>query len=160
MSEDNTPILGFESTEQLLSFNRQIAAEFRANEGRCGGPLEGNPMVLVTMTGARSGRQLTTPLSYYADGDDCIVMASAGGSPRHPQWFFNLVANPDVTVERGGETYEASALLTSGTDRTDAYNQMVEALPRFGEYQAGTDREIPIFRIVRRQATATQQADG
>ena len=69
------------STQELLDFNRKVIEEFRANEGRCGGPFEGNPMLLMTMKGARTGRELTTPLTYHAYEGDYVVMASAGGSP-------------------------------------------------------------------------------
>ena len=133
MSKQEHTVLGFASTADLLSFNQGVTAEFRANGGRCGGPFEGNPMILMTMTGARSGRSLTTPLTYCADGDDCLVMASAGGSPHHPQWYFNLVANPGITVERGTETYDALAILTSGDQRQAAYDRMTTALPRFAD---------------------------
>ncbi len=149
MTENEHAVLGFTSTEDLLAFNQGIAEEFRANGGQCGGMFEGNPMILVTMTGAKSGRRLTTPLTYCADGDDCIVMASAGGSPEHPQWYFNLAATPAVTIERGAETYDAVAVLTEGDDRQAAYDAMTAALPRFADYQAGVEREIPIFRLTR-----------
>lgn len=149
MSGDGNTALGFPSVDALLDFNRNIIQEFRANGGRCGGQFEGNPMILITMTGAKSGRSLTTPLSYFADGDDCIIFASAGGAPKHPNWYHNLVANPHIVIERGDEKYSAQAVLTEGQDRTDAFNKMVEAMPRFGDYQANTSREIPIFRLVR-----------
>ena len=147
--ESNSGLLGMESVEQLLAFNQGIVEEFRANGGKCGGMFEGNPMILLNMKGAKSGRDLISPLSYCADGDDCIIMASAGGSPKHPNWYHNLVAHPDITVERGTEKYAAKAVLTAGDDRTDAYTRMVTAMPRFADYQAGVDREIPVFRLVR-----------
>ncbi len=149
MSDSNETTLGFQSVQALLDFNTKIIEEFRANGGKCGGQFEGNPMILLTMTGAKSGRRLTTPLSYCADGDDCIVFASAAGSPKHPNWYFNLVKNPDVQIERGEETYAAKALITEGKDRKDAFNLMVTAMPRFGEYQEKTEREIPVIRLVR-----------
>ena len=142
--------MGVTSTEELLAFNQKIVEEFRANEGKCGGPFEGNPMVLITMTGAKSDRTLTNPLTYHADGDDCIIMASAGGSPTHPAWYHNLVAHPDITVERGAEKYAATAVLIEGDERAAAFKGMTEAIPRFADYQAGVEREIPIFRLVRK----------
>ena len=149
MSDQTNQTLGFPSVGELLIFNQKIIEEFRANGGKCGGQFEGNPMILLTMTGAKSGRRLTSPLSYCADGDDCIVFASAGGAPKHPSWYHNAVANPDVTVERGKEEYAAKAVLMEGKDRTEAFEKMVAAMPRFGEYQKNTDREIPVFRLVR-----------
>ena len=136
--------------DQVLGFNAGIIEEFRANEGKCGGMFEGNPMLLMTMTGAKSGRQLTSPLTYHPDGDDYIVMASAGGDPKHPAWYFNLVANPDVVLEVGTERFDATAVQTEGAERTRVFEAMSEAMPRFGEYQAGVQREIPIFKLVRK----------
>lgn len=150
MTDDNRKTLGFPSKEDLLAFNQSIIEEFRANGGKCGGQFEGNPMVLITMQGAKTGRNLTNPLSYCTDGDDCIIFASAGGSTAHPAWYFNLVANPNITIERGNETYEATAVLTEGEARTDAYNKMIAAMPRFADYQAAVDREIPVFKLVRK----------
>jgi len=137
------------TNEQVLGFNAGIVEEFRANGGKCGGIFEGNPMLLLTMTGAKSGRQMTSPLTYYADGDDYVVMASAGGDPKHPAWYFNLKANPDVTLEVGTDKFEASAIMTEGDERTRVYQAMTAAMPRFAEYQDGVDREIPIFKLVR-----------
>jgi deazaflavin-dependent oxidoreductase (nitroreductase family) len=149
MSDQTKQTLGFPSVGELLDFNKKIIEEFRANGGKCGGQFEGNPMILLTMTGAKSGKSLTSPLSYCADGDDCIIFASAGGAPKHPAWYHNVVANPDVIVERGEEKYAAKAMLTEGEDRTEAFEKMVAALPRFGDYQKNTNREIPVFRLVR-----------
>lgn len=135
--------------EQVLGFNAGIIEEFRTNDGVCGGRFEGNPMLLMTMTGAKSGRELTSPLTYHAFGDDYVVMASAGGDPKHPAWYFNLKANPSVVLEVGTERFEATAIETSGAERTEVYESMVAAMPRFGDYQAGVAREIPMFRLAR-----------
>ena len=137
------------SDEQVLELNRNVIEEFRANGGVCGGMFEGNPMLLLTMTGAKSGRELTTPLTYHAYEDTQIVMASAGGSPNHPAWYFNITANPHVVVEVGEERFEATAVRTEGDERAAVFASMIEAMPRFGEYQDGVDREIPIFKLVR-----------
>ncbi len=149
VSEQTRGTLGFPSVNALLDFNRRIIEEFRANGGRCGGRFEGNPMILLTMAGGKSGRSLTTPLSYCADGDDCIIFASAGGAPKHPNWYHNIVANADVVIERGQEKYAAKAVLTEGAERQEAFRKMVAAMPRFGDYQEQTDHEIPVFRLVR-----------
>ena len=132
---------------QVLSFNEQIVAEFRENEGRCGGMFEGNPMLLMTMTGARSGRRLTSPLTYHRHGDDYVVMASAGGHPSHPAWYHNIVANPQVTLEVGTESFGADAVVLEGDERAAAFAAMCEAMPRFGDYQEAVDREIPIVAL-------------
>ena len=137
------------TTRDLLAFNQQIITEFRSNEGRCAGMFEGNPMILLTMTGAKSGRALTTPLTYTPDGDDCIIFASAGGSPKHPHWYHNVVAHPDVTVERGTERFAARAVVTEGDERQAAFDKMAAAMPRFAGYQDAVEREIPVIRLVR-----------
>ena len=138
------------TNEQTLEFNAGVIEQFRANAGELtDGPLAGNPTLLVTMTGAKSGRQLTSPLTYFADGDDFIVMASAGGDPKHPAWYFNLVANPAVELEVGGERFDATAQVTEGEERARVYEAMVASMPRFGDYQAGVEREIPILRLRR-----------
>ncbi|MEM9610730.1 MAG: nitroreductase/quinone reductase family protein, partial [Actinomycetota bacterium] len=102
------------------------------------------------MTGARSGRRLTTPLTYVADDDGAlIVMASAGGSPELPAWAHNIRANPTVTLEVRDEAYAATAEETHDADRDRAFARMIEAFPRFGGYQDTVERVIPLFRLVR-----------
>ena len=136
--------------DDRLSFNQGVIEEFRANDGICSGPFEGMPMILVTMTGAKSGRTLTSPLVYSMDGDDAVVIASMGGAPTHPNWYHNLVANPTVTVEIGTETYDATAVLTEGEERQRLYDQQAETMPFFAEYaEKAAPREIPVFRLVR-----------
>ena len=132
------------------SFNQQVIDEFRANEGVCAGPFEGMPMILVTMTGAKTGRELCSPLVYSSDGDDAIIIASKGGAPTHPNWYFNLVANPSVTVEVGTDSYQATAHLTEGDERQRLYDAQAEQMPFFAEYAVNAaPREIPVFRLVR-----------
>lgn len=135
----------------FLEFNKNVIEEFRANEGVCGGPFEGMPMILVTMTGAKSGRELTSPLVYSKNGDDAIIIASKGGAPNHPNWYHNLVANPDVTVEIGTEKFEATAVLTEGEERAQLYAEQAAQMPQFAEYEKNAaPRVIPVFRIVRK----------
>ena len=135
----------------FLEFNKNVIEEFRANEGVCGGPFEGMPMILVTMTGAKSGRELTSPLVHSMNGDDAIIIASKGGAPDHPNWYHNLVANPDVTVEIGTEKFEATAVLTEGEERAQLYAEQAAQMPQFAEYEKNAaPRVIPVFRIVRK----------
>ena len=111
----------------------------------------GNPTLLMTMTGAKSGRELVSPLSYATDGEDWIVMASAGGSPTVPAWAFNLRANPDITLEILDETFEATAHETGvGAERDAAFEIMTTQLPRFADYQDQVERTIPLFRLSRK----------
>lgn len=138
----------------FLEFNKNVIEEFRANDGVCGGPFEGAPMVLITMTGAKSGRELCSPLVYSKDGDDVVIIASKGGAPEHPNWYHNLVANPSVTVEIGTEKWEATASLTEGEERTRLYNAQAAMMDNFVEYEktaTAAGRVIPVFRLTRNQ---------
>ena len=131
------------------AFNTALIEEFRANGGKVGGRFEGRPVVLLTTTGATSGRKLTTPLVYLQDGERRLVFASKAGSPTHPDWYHNLVANPTVTVEVGTETYEAKAVVITGEERDRLYAKQVESTPIFGEYQQKTTRTIPVVALER-----------
>lgn len=130
--------------------NRQIVEEFRASGGAVGGPMQGTPLLLLNHTGARSGVLRTSPLAYTLDGDRYVVIASKGGAPSHPSWYHNVRANPRVTVEVGTETFEADAeVLDSGAERDRLYEQMAAGLPAFRDYQAATDRTIPVVVLTR-----------
>jgi deazaflavin-dependent oxidoreductase (nitroreductase family) len=122
----------------MQDFNAKVIEEFRANHRKVGGGFEGAPMVLLTTTGART-RQRRTPL---VQGDRLYVVASKGGAPADPDWYRNLVANP----EYGDETFRAEAVPVSGEER---YAAQVAAQPGFGEYQKKTDRVIPIVELRR-----------
>lgn len=129
-------------------FNHQIITEFRANRGRVGGPFEGARLLLLTTTGARSGRPHTNPLGYLPDGGErVLVIASAGGSPRHPAWYHNVLANPVVTVEDGTFTYRAEASVLAGAERDAAFARAVEADPGWGEYQRDNPRTLPVVAL-------------
>ena len=132
-----------------MDFNTRIIEEFRANGGRVGGPFEGGRLLLLTTTGARSGAPHTTPLGYLPDGEvRVLVIASAGGAPKHPAWFHNLVADPRVTVESGSFRYEADAVVLAGAERDAAFARAVEADPGWGEYEAGSGRTLPVVALV------------
>ncbi|GAD85831.1 nitroreductase family deazaflavin-dependent oxidoreductase [Nocardia asteroides] len=134
----------------MSAFNDQVIAEFRANGGRVGGMFEGNEhMVIITTTGAKSGRAITNPLVYLPDGERIVLIASNGGADRHPAWYHNLVANPELTVELPTETFTAKAELVTEPERTALYDRMVELMPGFGEYREKTSRQIPVFAIHR-----------
>src|SRR5260370_20113435 len=97
--------------------NRQLIEEFRANRGKSGGPMEGRPLLLLTTTGAKSGQLRTTPMMYIPDGDHLLVIASNAGAPVHPDWYRNLVAYPEVTVEVGNKIFDAIAFVSAGPQR-------------------------------------------
>ncbi|MEU9186805.1 nitroreductase/quinone reductase family protein [Streptomyces sp. NPDC048484] len=129
-------------------FNQQVIEEFRANSGEVGGYFEGARLLLLTTTGGRSGERHTTPVGYYANGDGSVlVIASAGGAPKHPDWFHNLVAQPQVTVETGVFTYDAKAEVLEGVARDDAFARAVEADSGWAEYQAKTSRVLPVIAL-------------
>jgi deazaflavin-dependent oxidoreductase (nitroreductase family) len=129
-------------------FNQQVIQEFRSNAGRVGGYFEGARLLLLTTTGTRSGTRHTTPVGYLPDGDGrVLIIASAGGAPKHPDWFHNLVAHPRVTVETGVFTYEARAVVLEREERDQVFARAVESDPGWAEYQAKTDRVIPVVAL-------------
>ena len=137
---------------EILDMNKGVIEEFRANGGVCTGWLEGAPVILVTMTGAKSGRELCSPLVYSMDGDDVVVIASKGGAPEHPNWYHNLVANPQVTVEIGTDKWEATAVLTEGDERKRLFDAQAALMDNFNDYEKSATehgRVIPVFRLVR-----------
>jgi deazaflavin-dependent oxidoreductase (nitroreductase family) len=133
----------------MNDWNQQIIAEFRANEGRVGGPFEGAPMVLVTHRGARSGIERTTPLMYLPEGDDVVIFASKAGAPDNPDWFHNLVANPDASIEVGTDTVPVRARVAEGAERDDLWTRQKLAYPQFQGYEDATDRVIPVVVLER-----------
>ncbi len=133
----------------MRSFNEQIIDEFRANGGMVGGPFEGAKMVLLTTTGAKSGQQRTLPLVYFPDGERVLIVASKGGAPTNPDWYHNLVANPEVTAEVGTEKFQARAIVVAEPERTQLFERVATSNPGFGEYQQKTSRVIPIVALER-----------
>jgi deazaflavin-dependent oxidoreductase (nitroreductase family) len=127
-------------------FNTGIIEEFRANKGKVGGPFEGASMVLLHTTGAKSGAERVNPLVYQQVGDDVVVFASKGGSPTHPDWYRNLVTNPDVIVELDGEEIPMRARVATGEERKRIWENQKQAMPGFAEYEkTAGDREIPVI---------------
>ena len=131
-------------------YNRRLIEEFRGSRGSGDQKFAGRPLLLLTTTGAKSGRRHAVPIMYVPDGDRLLVIASNAGAPTHPQWYRNLLAHPDVTVEIGSETYEATTMLLEGAERQRKWSEIVAAYPFFGEYQAKITREIPVVAVVRR----------
>ncbi len=132
-------------------WNRKMIDEFRANGGKVGGMWEGRPLLLLTTTGARSGQRHTTPTMYLRDSDRLLIFATKGGAPSHPDWYHNLAAHPQVTVEVGTETYEATATVLKGEERDRLYARQAELYPQFGDYQKRTTRKIPVIALERRK---------
>lgn len=129
-------------------FNTPVIEEFRANQGKVGGMFEGARLLLLTTTGARSGRPHTVPLGYLPDGGErMLVIGSAGGSPRNPAWVHNLRANPVATVEDGTFTYEVTATLLAGAERDAVFARAVEQDPGWAEYERSSGRTLPVFAL-------------
>jgi deazaflavin-dependent oxidoreductase (nitroreductase family) len=131
-------------------FNARIVDEFRANDGKVGGPFSQVDMMLLTTTGRKTGEPRVSPLACRFVGDDVVVIGSYGGSPKHPQWYLNLVADPEVTVEVGTERYRARARTTQADERARIWTDLVADIPQFGEYEKTTEgREIPVVVLER-----------
>jgi deazaflavin-dependent oxidoreductase (nitroreductase family) len=133
----------------MKQFNEGVIKDFRANGGKVGGQMEKIPLLLVTMKGAKSGRTITLPLAYSKDGNRFVVIASFAGAPHNPSWYHNLVAHPDITIELGGEKFQAKASVAQGAERDRLFKQQADQLPIFNEYQQKTTRRIPVIVIDR-----------
>ena len=131
-------------------FNLNIIKEFRENGGETSGPFKGRPLLLLTTKGAKSGETHTTPLVYTRDGDRYVIIASMGGAPKSPAWYFNVKANPQVTLEVGTETFEAAASIAEGAERDRLYAQQAAMMPAFTEYEQKTTRRIPVVVLTRK----------
>lgn len=135
----------------MTNWNEQIIEEFRANEGHVGGFFEGATMLLLHTTGRKSGQPRVNPLVYLPDGDRYVVFATKGGAPTHPDWYHNLMANPDVEIEVGTEAISVLATeIQDDAEREALYGRQVERRPAFAEYREKTDRRIPVLALERR----------
>jgi deazaflavin-dependent oxidoreductase (nitroreductase family) len=133
----------------VSEFNRRLIAEFRASGGKVGGAYEGAPLLLLTTTGARSGRQHTTPLLYLEDAGRLVVFGTRGGGPTNPDWYYNLLAHPDATVEVGPETFAVHATVADGEERDRLAATQRAKRPQFAENEARTSRRIPVVVLQR-----------
>lgn len=131
----------------MSDWNAAIVEEFRANAGRVGGPFEGASMLLLHTTGARTGLPRVNPLVYLPDGDRYVVFGSKGGAPTNPDWYHNLLANPDVTIEVGTRTIPVRAREVTGPERDELYARQVERRASFAEYPKKTTRLIPAIAL-------------
>ncbi|MEU6078699.1 nitroreductase family deazaflavin-dependent oxidoreductase [Micromonospora sp. NPDC047074] len=141
----------------MSDWNAKVIDEFRANEGRVGGPFAGAPMVLVHHRGRKSGRELVNPMMYLpheTDDDVVYVFASKAGAPDNPAWYYNLVTAGHATVERGTETYPVRVRELSGDERDQRYDEQARRYPGFAEYAQKTAgiRTIPVLELSRETA--------
>ncbi len=128
----------------VKDFNTTIIEEFRANGGTVGGQFEGALMLLLHSTGAKSGKERVNPMMYQAIGDHYAVFASKAGAPTNPDWFHNLVAHPEATIEIGTEIKPVRARVATGSERDTVWEAQKERYPGFADYERSTDREIPV----------------
>ncbi len=130
-------------------WNTQVIEEFRANGGKVK-QFAHQPLLLLHTKGAKSGQERINPLAYLADGDRLLIFASRAGLPTNPDWYYNLLAHPDVTVEVGTEKFEATASVVEGEERDRLYAKQASVNPAFAEYQKKTTRRIPVIALVRK----------
>lgn len=129
------------------NYNQTVIETFRANKGNVSGP---NRLLLLTTTGAKSGKPRTVPLAYSTDGEHLVIAASKGGAPSNPDWYFNLLAHPVVTVELGTESFQARATIVADErERERLYAHHAELMPGFAEYTKKTTRPIPVILLDR-----------
>lgn len=122
---------------------------YKSSGGKRGASMRGMPVLLLTTHGRKSGTQRTVPVVPFVDGSDTYVIASMGGQPQHPAWFFNLEANPEVEVQLGKDHWRAHAQVLPVDERARIWPRITAAMPNFGEYQKKTSRVIPVVRLAR-----------
>jgi deazaflavin-dependent oxidoreductase (nitroreductase family) len=141
-------IMADSARDGAIDYNTKIIEEFRANEGRVGGDWTGVPLILVHHVGAKSGIERVQPLGCFPQEDGrFVIVASNGGSPAHPGWYYNLKANPRTTAEVGGRTLTVVAEELDGAPRAELWPGLVAEAPNLGAYQTKTARQIPVFML-------------
>ena len=133
----------------VKDWNKKVIEEFRANDGKVGGSFVNMTLLLLHTTGAKSGLRRENPVAYMADGERLVIIASKAGAPTNPAWYYNLVANPEVSVEVGTEQFQALATITQEPERTELFEKMATLYPGFAEYPRKTTRIIPVVTITR-----------
>ena len=132
-------------------WNKTIIKEFRENDGKVGGIFANMPLVLLHTTGAKSGLPRINPVAYLTDGEQLVVFASKAGAPTNPDWYHNIVANPEVSVEVGAEQFQALATVATEPERTQQFDKIASLNPGFAEYQRKTTRIIPVILLTRKE---------
>jgi deazaflavin-dependent oxidoreductase (nitroreductase family) len=131
----------------MPDFNTSIIEEFRSNGGKVAGPFTGMELLLLTTIGAKSGKVYIHPLAYTMDGDKYVIVASKGGAPTNPDWYHNLLAHPETTIEVGSDKFKVRALKTTGAEREKLFDQHAKQYAGFNDYKAKTTRELPVFEL-------------
>ena len=145
----DTGRLSTDMTDEINDFNRQIIEEFRSNDGKVGGPFEGAQLLLLHTTGAKSGKPRVAPLAYRQEGAALAVFGSKAGADDNPDWFHNVLANPQVNVEVGTERFDAVARVADDAERDRIWEAQKTDVPNFAEYEKKTDRVIPVVLLER-----------
>jgi deazaflavin-dependent oxidoreductase (nitroreductase family) len=135
----------------VTDWNQKIIAEFRANGGKVGGQFEGATLLLLHHSGAKTGKERVNPVAYRTVGDDLAIFASKGGAPTNPDWYYNLLAHPETTVEIGSETVPVAAREAVGDERTAIWEKQKKDSPGFADYEKGTTRQIPVVILERKR---------
>jgi deazaflavin-dependent oxidoreductase (nitroreductase family) len=134
----------------MTNWNDKIIEEFRANEGRVGGPFEGHSLLLLHHRGAKSGIERVNPLASQFLGEDAwAIFGSKGGAPTNPDWIHNLLANPDATIEIGTEVVPVRARIAEGEERERIWTRQKQVMPGFAGYERKTRRQIPVVVLER-----------
>lgn len=131
----------------MSDLNKEVIQEFRANQGKVGGHFQGMDLLLIHTTGAKSGQLRINPTAFYNQEDQYIIAASKGGADSHPDWYHNLVANPNVIVEVGKDTFAAKADIPAEPERSELYNKLAGKYPMFKEYESKAKRIIPVIKL-------------
>ena len=133
----------------LRKLNESIIEEFRTHAGKVGGRFANATLLLLTTKGAKSGLPRLNPLAYFKDGNRYLIIASYAGAPGNPPWYYNLLANPEASVEMGTEKFNVRAEVLGEPERTKQYARIAAAVPAFAEYQSKTERTIPMLALYR-----------
>jgi deazaflavin-dependent oxidoreductase (nitroreductase family) len=149
MTEDFDKNKLVSDTAALDDFNRGVVAEFRANDGKVGGPFAGGDLLLLHTTGAKSGQPRLSPLAYLTVDGRMLIVGSYAGAPKDPAWVHNLRAHPRAHVEVGTEAYDVDVRELPADERDEVYPKITAVAPVFAEYQANTTRAIPLFELTR-----------
>jgi deazaflavin-dependent oxidoreductase (nitroreductase family) len=134
----------------MSDFNQGIIEEFRENAGKVGGAFEGAPVLLLHTTGRKTGKERVNPVVYRQLDDGWAISASKGGAPTNPDWFGNLMANPETSIEIGTDTVDVEARIAEPDERSGIWEAQKQVMPGFADYERKTDREIPVVILRRR----------
>jgi len=134
----------------MSDWNKAIIEEFRANKGKVGGHFEGANLLLLHTTGAKSGQERVNPVMYFRDDNHYVVVASKAGADTHPDWYYNLLAHPEISIEVGEERFSVTAAVPSEPERTRLYEKVESISAGFTEYKQKTSRIIPVVTLTRK----------